>query len=163
MGILYFAAIVGLVVDQRHTLILGWTDRTVLVIKEICKANASEGGGIIAVLADMDKEVLEQELEGAITESELQGTKVVFRSGSRLIRRDLRKMSVDTARSVIVLTDTNLPPDKSDANILQVVLNLQVWDHSLWDGSRPHTGRPTDLSADTDHWLLILPPIRPLA
>ena len=38
------------VVEKNHTVILGWTDRTVLIILEICEANSSEGGGVIAVL-----------------------------------------------------------------------------------------------------------------
>ena len=39
-------------------------------------------------------------------------TKVVFRQGSRLMASDLEKVAVDTARSVVVLSDTTLTPDK---------------------------------------------------
>ena len=48
----------GNVVEKDHSLILGWTSFTVQYILEICLANESEGGGVIVVLDDVDKEVV---------------------------------------------------------------------------------------------------------
>ena len=76
-GIILFAAVMGTVydmisiyldnlkkgkstvVENEHTLILGWTDKTVPLIREICLANESEAGGIIVVLGIGEKEELE--------------------------------------------------------------------------------------------------------
>ena len=43
------------VVERGHTVILGWTDATVTIVREIAAANASEGGGCIAILCERDK------------------------------------------------------------------------------------------------------------
>ena len=37
---------------------------------------------------------------------------------------DLEKVSVGAARSIVIMSDTELSPDKADAEVLQVVLNL---------------------------------------
>lgn len=143
-GILFLALILGLVVDavrekiaslrkgltpvveSGHTVVLGWTERTAAIVLEICEANRSEGGGVVAVLADLDKEQLEAEFAASIQNSSLQGTQVVFRNGSRVHAAGLHTVCVETARSIIVLSDPNLPNNEADANILQVVLNLST-------------------------------------
>lgn len=45
------------VVETGHTLIIGHGDKLIPTIVQICKANASEGGGLIVVLAMLEKEV----------------------------------------------------------------------------------------------------------
>ena len=45
------------------------------------------------------------------------------RSGSALLQADLKKVSVGTARSIIVLSDVD-NPDAADARALRVVLSL---------------------------------------
>ena len=40
---------------QNHTVILGWTDRTILIVKELCIAQSSEGGSVIAIMDEMEK------------------------------------------------------------------------------------------------------------
>lgn len=70
-GILFFSIVVGLVVEVvkdkmemlrkgktavveiNHTIMLGWTDKSLHFIKELILANASEGGGVIAVLSEV--------------------------------------------------------------------------------------------------------------
>lgn len=67
LGILYFSIVLGLVVEavqakmnalregrslvveKEHTVMLGWTEKSLLFIKEIINANESEGGGVVAV------------------------------------------------------------------------------------------------------------------
>ncbi len=78
----------------------------------------------MAVLSDADKQDMERELYSYITEAELRGTKVVFRSGSRLRTSDMRRVAIEQARSVIIVSDVRLDPDTADAEVLQVVLNL---------------------------------------
>ena len=41
---------------------------------------------------------------------------------------DLDKVAITTARSVVVLSDTQMQPDKADAEVLQVILNLSNCD-----------------------------------
>ncbi|RHZ26349.1 hypothetical protein DYB37_005767 [Aphanomyces astaci] len=74
IGFVYFAVVVAFVVDSirekmdqlkhgrttvveiNHTLLLGWSDKAIPFIQEICHANESEGGGVVVVLADMSNE-----------------------------------------------------------------------------------------------------------
>ena len=120
------------VVETGHTVVLGWAEQSLTIIRELASANSSEGGGVVAVLSDADKQDMERELYSFISEEELRGTKVVFRSGSRLRTADMRTVAIEQARSVIIVSDVRLDPDTADAEVLQVVLNLTTLD--LTDG-----------------------------
>ena len=114
------------VVERGHTVLLGWTDEATTIIRELCMANESLGGGCFAVLCERSKRAMEAELAALIKPSELRGTRVVFRTGSRLRSSDLRKVCTEMARSVIVTSDARLDPHVADAEVLQVVLNLST-------------------------------------
>ena len=146
LGILYFSIVLALVVEavqgkmqalrqgkstvveRGHTVMLGWTEKSLLFIREIINANESEGGGVIVVLCKDSKEKMERELSLFIKKRELKGTSIVFRQGSRLMIGDLDKVSVHTARHVVVFSDSTTVPDKADAEVLQVILNLSNLD-----------------------------------
>eukprot|EP01134_Creolimax_fragrantissima_P001921 CFRG1921T1 len=138
-GMLVFAVLVGIVAEEigsamdnlkkgksqvsvvHHTLILGWNDKIIPIIKELALANESEGGGTIVVLSTRDKIEMEQDIVNA--EIDLKGTEIVCRSGSPLQTSDLKKVSATLARSMIVLVnDTAVDADAADAKCLRVVL-----------------------------------------
>lgn len=147
-GIFFFAFIFGFVVDgvvskmnalkkgtsnvveSGHTVILGWSDKSLWIIREIAEANSSETvntaehSNVIVILASVDKQLLEMEIKEGMSREELAGTKVVCRSGSPLHSYDLQKVSCSTARAVIVLSEPN-NPDAADATTLRVVLSLK--------------------------------------
>ena len=62
---------------------LGWNDKSLSIIQQLALANESEGGGCIVVLAENDKEELEETLASAVASSEnplrLLDTEVIFR------------------------------------------------------------------------------------
>ena len=126
------------VVEAEHTLILGWTDKSAGLCREIAGANESEGGGIIVVLDPLDKEELEQIYRNQVRAEDMAPdgnvTKVVFRSGSPLRSTDLMRVSATKARAIIILSDYNQDPDLADADILRVVLTLQTLDNGNLDG-----------------------------
>ncbi|KFK26629.1 hypothetical protein AALP_AA8G273500 [Arabis alpina] len=138
-GMLIFATMLGLISDviskmvdslrkgksevleSNHILILGWSDKLGSLLKQLEIANKSIGGGVVVVLAERDKE--EMEVDISKIEFDLMGTSVICRSGSPLILADLKKVSVSSARAIIVLgSDENA--DQSDARALRVVLSL---------------------------------------
>ena len=80
------------------------------------------------MLCKDSKEKMERELSLFIKKRELKGTSIVFRQGSRLMIGDLDKVSVHTARHVVVFSDSTMVPDKADAEVLQVILNLSNLD-----------------------------------
>ncbi|TKY61135.1 Ion channel CASTOR [Spatholobus suberectus] len=109
------------VVEQNHTLILGWSDKLGSLLNQLVIANESLGGGTVAVMAERDKE--EMELDIAKMEFDFKGTSVICRSGSPLILADLKKVSVSKARAIIVLAEDG-NADQSDARALRTVLSL---------------------------------------
>lgn len=139
VGCLFFAMMLGLVsdaisekfdslrkgrskvVEQNHTLILGWSDKLGSLLNQLAIANESLGGGIVVVLAERDKE--EMEMDIAKMEFDFKGTFVICRSGSPLILADLKKVSVSKARAIIVLAEDG-NADQSDARALRTVLSL---------------------------------------
>lgn len=141
-GIIFFASILGLTVDivrekmdslrqgkskiveKNHTLILGWTEKTVHIIEELCKANESEGGGVVAVLAPVTKEQMEVELQLQLPVKCRRGTRIVFRTGSPLVAGDLIKVSVHMARAIIILSYTG-NADQADSEVLRTLLSLR--------------------------------------
>ncbi|XP_050216482.1 ion channel CASTOR-like isoform X3 [Mercurialis annua] len=109
------------VVEQKHTLILGWSDKLGSLLNQLAIANESLGGGIVVVMAERDKE--EMEMDIGKMEFDFKGTKVICRSGSPLILADLKKVSVSKSRAVIVLAEDG-NADQSDARALRTVLSL---------------------------------------
>ncbi|GMY32832.1 Ion channel CASTOR [Fagus crenata] len=109
------------VVEQNHTLILGWSHKLGSLLNQLSIANESLGGGIVVVMAERDKE--EMELDIAKMEFNFKGTSVICRSGSPLILADLKKVSVSKARAIIVLADDG-NAEQSDARALRTVLSL---------------------------------------
>nr|XP_009804669.1 PREDICTED: ion channel CASTOR-like isoform X5 [Nicotiana sylvestris] len=109
------------VVEQNHTLILGWSDKLGSLLNQLAIANESLGGGTVVVMAERDKE--EMELDIAKMEFDFRGTSVICRSGSPLILADLKKVSVSKARAIVVLAEDG-NADQSDARALRTVLSL---------------------------------------
>ncbi|XP_011002874.1 PREDICTED: ion channel CASTOR-like isoform X2 [Populus euphratica] len=109
------------VVEQNHTLILGWSDKLGSLLNQLGIANESLGGGIVVVMAERDKE--EMEMDIAKMEFDFKGTSVICRSGSPLILADLKKVSVSKARAIVVLAEDG-NADQSDARALRTVLSL---------------------------------------
>ena len=54
---------------------------------------------------NVDKEVLEAELEARVTEEELKGSKVVFRNGSRMVTSGLNMVAAKTAKTIVILSE----------------------------------------------------------
>ena len=126
------------VIENEHTLILGWTDKAAGLCREIANANESEGGGVIVVLDPMEKEELETVYENQVDAEHMAPdgnvTKVVFRSGTPLRATDLRRCSATKARSIVILSDYGQDPDLADADILRVLLTLQTLDGGNLNG-----------------------------
>ncbi len=107
------------VLENDHTLILGWSSQIFTIISELVLANESrKSGAIIVVLAEQDK----VEMEDAISERipDLKNTRVICRSGNPIDLTDLEIASPHTARSIIVLAEGSDP----DTHVIKSVLAL---------------------------------------
>ncbi len=109
----------SLVLENDHTLILGWTPQVFTIISELVIANQNrKGGAAVVVMADRDK----VEMEDAIREHvpATGNTRLICRSGSPIDLTDLEIVSPHTARSIIVLPEGGDP----DTHVIKSVLAL---------------------------------------
>ncbi len=82
------------VIETDHTLILGWNEKGLAILRQLALANASEGGMPVVVLCEQSKETMEEMLRAAVGSKDddglkLFGTRVIFRSGNPLAEHDL--------------------------------------------------------------------------
>lgn len=115
------------VIEEDHTLILGWSDRVIEILTELVLANESEPDACVVILADRDKEEMDDFL--AVNFPDRRTTRVVTRSGNTSNLVNLQLASVDTARSVIALAHCPESSDRaemaaSDARVLKTLLGL---------------------------------------
>ncbi len=109
------------VIERDHTLILGFSPRIFTVVAELCVANENRKRPAIVVLADRDKQEMEEELSARI--QKLHGSRVVCRTGSPSSLHDLEIANVSDARSVIVLGDSDAAGDASVVKSVLAVLH----------------------------------------
>lgn len=111
------------VIAHNHTLILGYSDKLIPTIYQIALANESLGGAAIVVLAEMDKEELELRIQRSGID--LHGSEVIVRTGIPYLQADLKRVSAEDARSIIILSDrTESNADMADVNAVRNVLCL---------------------------------------
>ena len=107
------------VIESGHTVILGWSEEILVLIKELVTANENLPDACIAVLADEDKVEMEVRIREAIGHH--QQTRIVCRSGNPMAMIDLEIVSLNTARSIIVLGQSN---DFTGLTIMKTVLAI---------------------------------------
>ncbi len=81
------------VVESRHTLILGWSEKGIALVQQLALANLSEGGLPIVVLCSEAKADMEALIYTATTRKvdrlKLHKSRVIFRSGNPMNEHDL--------------------------------------------------------------------------
>ncbi|MEM7036848.1 MAG: hypothetical protein AAF570_07715 [Bacteroidota bacterium] len=114
------------VIEEGHTLILGWNEqRIVEIIRELIYANESEQVGVVVVLANEDKEMMDETLRRRIPNS--RNTRIVTRSGNVSALANLDVVSVEDCKSVIILATCSESAGEeewatSDAKVIQSIL-----------------------------------------
>ena len=109
----------SMVLENDHTLILGWNPQIFNIISELVTANESrKSGAVIVVLADQDKVEMEDAIRGRLPDSK--NTKIICRSGSPIDLTDLEIASPHTARSIIILPEGADP----DTHVVKSVLAI---------------------------------------
>ncbi|MFJ4712015.1 NAD-binding lipoprotein [Streptomyces sp. NPDC088785] len=109
------------IVEERHTVVLGWSDQVFPVISELVTANAHRRRATVALLAPRDKVEMEEEITTKVGPTGT--TRVVCRSGSPTDPAVLARVSPHTAAAVIVLS----PGDRDgDRTVVRTLLALGV-------------------------------------
>ncbi len=124
------------VLEQGHTLILGWNERVVDIIRELIIANESEDDASIVILSEEPKEDMDDAIQAAFPDSK--GTKIITRHGSSARLIDLARVNPSKAKSAIVLasasqSETFDEKQASDAHTLKTLLAIleNDPDHSI--------------------------------
>ena len=117
----------SLVLEKDHTLILGFGDRILEVIRELIEANESEPDAAIVILAENDKEEMDNIIRDNI--SDFITTRIITRSGIVTNINNLRKVMAETAKSVIIMNSAaSWRPEEeknlADALVLKSIMSI---------------------------------------
>lgn len=115
----------SLVVEEGHTLILGWSPKLHQVLAELEVANESERNPSVVILASRDKVEMEDEVRDRA--SGPRRTRVICRSGNPADASDLELVRPLAAKSVLILADD----DAGDPQVVKTVLALMRFDPGL--------------------------------
>lgn len=110
------------VLEEEHTVILGWSPQIFTVVSQLIEANLNRRRPVIAILGDADKVEMEDLLRERI--GDRKNSRIVVRSGSPMETSDLEIMNLYTARSIIVLPPEHPEPDITVLKTLLALKNL---------------------------------------
>jgi voltage-gated potassium channel Kch len=117
------------VIEEGHTVLLGWSDQIFTMVSELVAANESEARACVAILADKDKVEMEDELRDRLGDTGT--TRIVCRTGNPADPVDLELANLDVAKSILVVS-----PETDDADVL-VIKTLLALSSRPWPARRP--------------------------
>jgi hypothetical protein len=91
----------GSVLESEHTIILGWNDRVVDIIRELIIANESEKRAVVVILADANKEEMDDLITKRLPETKT--TEIITTSGNPSNINELQRINILGAKSAIVM------------------------------------------------------------
>ncbi len=107
------------VLESNHTLILGWSEKIFSILTEVIEANTNQKKPSIVILANRDKEEMDDEIRQRI--ANLKNTRIIVRSGSPLSSSAINVVNPNEARSIIVLAGEE---ENTDTYVIKSVLAL---------------------------------------
>jgi len=107
------------VIESGHTVILGWSDEILVLIRELVAANENHSNTCISILANEDKIEMEEKIHEAIGLQK--NTRIVCRSGNPSIVLDLNLVSINSAKSIVILEPSN---DNTGLAIMKTLLAI---------------------------------------
>ncbi|MFC4034327.1 NAD-binding lipoprotein [Streptomyces polygonati] len=109
------------VLEEGHTVLLGWSEQVFPIVSELVAANANRRGGVVAILSPKDKVGMEDELHTKVGRTGT--TRVICRNGSVTDPAVLARVSPRTADAVLVLTPGG---EGDDALVVKTLLALDA-------------------------------------
>lgn len=95
------------VIEENHTLILGWNSKVFTIVRELVIANLNHKKSVIVLMADRDKVDMEEQLRRKIGDTGK--TQIVVRSGKPMSKTDLEIVAPRSSKAIVILA-----PDFSD-------------------------------------------------
>jgi len=107
------------VVEENHTVILGWNEKVFTIVKELCIANQNRQDACIVIMGEMDTvsmvESINEKLPSKCT------TRLVCRNGSPIDQISLNLLNLNSAKSIIVISPLS---DDPDAEVIKTCLAI---------------------------------------
>ena len=124
----------SLVIEEDHTLILGFNDRILDLIKELIIGNKSQSYAASVILSEEEKETMDDFLRNNVDDRKT--TKLITRNGSVTNINNLNKVGVKFAKSVVILNDANNSDSEdfkalSDARVVKSILAIVAANEGL--------------------------------
>ncbi|MBN2676796.1 MAG: NAD-binding protein, partial [Anaerolineaceae bacterium] len=107
------------VIENGHTVILGWSEQIFTIISELVLANMNQSKACIVVLGNVDKVEMEDEIR--LRFGNTGTTRVVCRTGNPMEMEDLKLVSLNSSKSIIVLSPD---ADNPDSEVIKTVLAI---------------------------------------
>ncbi|MEU7578615.1 NAD-binding lipoprotein [Streptomyces sp. NPDC041068] len=105
------------VIEERHTVVLGWSDQVFPIVSELVEANANQRRAAVAILADRDKVAMEGEIHTQVPDTGT--TRVICRTGDTSDPAVIGRVGLHTARSILVVS----PGDEdADSQVIKTLL-----------------------------------------
>jgi voltage-gated potassium channel Kch len=117
----------SLVVEEGHTVVLGFTPKIHTLLHELSIANANQRDACVTILATKDKVEMDDEIREHLGKSRM---RVVTRSGNPMSPADLAIANPGAAKSIIIMSPEAdeegeaLHPHESDTFVLKTLLAL---------------------------------------
>ncbi|CAJ1382734.1 unnamed protein product [Effrenium voratum] len=122
------------IVEGSHLVLLGLSSQTKQFLEELAICEASGAPKTIAILDNMPKSEIEEEIKRQNTNTG--DLKIVCRKGLPSSAEDLWKVGADVASRIVILDEPSLPRDEADAITFGTLLTLRGQGKDGW----PHNG-----------------------
>ncbi|TAF73287.1 MAG: potassium transporter TrkA [Bacteroidetes bacterium] len=109
----------SLVLEEGHTVILGWSSKVFSIISELMIAHENQDESCIVILADTDIDFMKDEIKAKLGSTGK--TKVIVRHGNQRDPKDIMITNLNTAKSIIILSPDDV---KSDAYVIKTILAI---------------------------------------
>lgn len=107
------------VIEENHTVILGWSPKVFTIISELIRANENKGKSTIVIMAEEKASEMYDELKAQIIN--FKQAKIICRSGNPIDIMDINLLNINQAKSIIILADET---EESDIKVIKTVLAI---------------------------------------
>ena len=109
------------VIESGHTVLLGWSSHTLVILRELVAAKASDTRSCVVILADRDKADMDDDIRGALPDHIK--TRIVCRRGSPSSPLDLATANLHQCRSIILASPD---VDDPDSEVIRTLLAIKL-------------------------------------
>lgn len=110
------------IIEKNHTIILGWSPRILMILRELVEANRNVKDSKVVILANRDKIVMDEEIRDRI--DNFYGTQIITRAGNPLDLENIDVVNPQDSKSIIVLSPRgSADPDSQVIKQLLAIIN----------------------------------------